>query len=100
MELSGIKFGESDFDHGTIAKSATADQTINRITSEADDIAKGIAAAKERSMRYQADLKDEVGAKLGVPGESLDLPFEQWEQIRSAYLAGDTNKAKELLNSF
>jgi hypothetical protein len=72
---------------------------LDWIEREAKSIADGIAAQKQRSMRYQPDLKEKVAAELGVPVESVDLPYKQWDQIRTAYNNGDLDEARRLTAS-
>lgn len=71
-------------------------EPVDRIVSELESIETAKAALKKRAMGYQVDLKEQVADALGVPVESVDLPYHQWAQIREAFNSGDMAKAKEL----
>jgi hypothetical protein len=76
------------------------DKGIERITKELDSIEAFKMGLKQRAMRYQPDLKDEVGKAIGVDGTALDLPFEQWAAIEKAYADGDVDSARSLAKQY
>lgn len=60
-------------------------------------IAEAEQALKARALRYQADLKDEVAAKIGgIRGTDLDLHWSAWDPIRTAYREGDIPLCRKL----
>lgn len=65
---------------------------MNHILRECEVIAELQAKVKARSMRYQADRKDDVAAMmrdmgLDVIGPDLDLPYAQWCDIDRYFTA-------------
>ena len=60
--------------------------TLDEILKEAQEIVELQDKVKSHAMYYQYDLKCEVSKAMGLTFEEVDLPYEQWTNIRNEYL--------------
>ena len=52
---------------------------FSKLAAEASDIADGVAASKKRAMIYEADAKEALAVKRGLPADTYyDMPFDDW----------------------
>jgi hypothetical protein len=61
------------------------DEVMNRIINELEETEAIKRVIKEQSMTYQYSLKIEVSKTLGLTFDQVDLPYEQWKEIRDKY---------------
>lgn len=77
-----------------------AQDPMDSIEIRAKQIAEMQAKLKDRTMRFAADRKDEVAEAIGLKGEQLDLPYDQWSAVDKAFTAGDIEGARKLADNF
>lgn len=62
-------------------------EAITALIQTARALAGCIKISKQLAMTYQRDLKCEVAQHYGLKFSQVNLPYEQWREIRDRYLA-------------
>jgi hypothetical protein len=58
---------------------------IDYIEQMAGQLAEIQAAFKRRAMGYQVDAKETVAAYYGLSWDEVNLPYQQWAELRERY---------------